>query len=291
MPESALTADGPVTTGLIGLPIAHRLSPALHHAAFRAYGLPDQYALWPTEAEQLPARVAALRQPSMRGANVTIPHKSAALALVDALDPVAQAIGAVNTIVRQADGSLLGLNTDSAGFVAALQQADFDPSGRNIVLLGAGGAARAVAHGLIAHGARCLTVVNRTAEHAEALLADLLAATPYDPDLFVLAPDDPDLPDLLRAANLLVNATPVGSDDRSLPLPPTMLHAQLLVCDLLYRSTPLLRSAQAAGAHTQDGLEMLVQQAALAFTAWTGYAAPVDVMRAAGEQARATAHS
>lgn len=280
-------ADLVITTGLIGQPIARSLSLAMHNAAFAAAGLAEQYALWPTEPADLAERVAMLRQAPLRGANITIPHKTAVLELLDSLDPTAEAIGAVNTIVRQANGTLHGLNTDSPGFMQALARTGYNATGRVAVVLGAGGAARAVAYGLINAGLANLTVANRTLEHAEGLLADLLATTERDPELYSIALDDPALRDFIAAADLLINATAVGSDDQALPVPADWLHSRLLVSDLMYRSTPLLRAAKAAAIRAEDGLEMLVQQAALAWNAWTGLAAPIDTMRSAAQAARA----
>ncbi len=281
-----------VTTGLIGGPsIARSLSPAMHRAAFAYYGLDEAYALWPLDEGAVAAQVSALRMPSMRGANVTIPHKAAALRLVDELgrEPDVKALYALNTIVRRDDGSLLGLNTDVAGFVRALRQAGFEPRGVDAVLLGAGGAARAAAWGLAAAGVRSLTVVNRSRERGHELL-EMLRHVPLTlsfPQTTTLPPDAGEVHDALRAATLLINATPIGGDGQSSPLPPAMLHERLFVSDMIYRSTPLLESAARQGATTQDGLEMLVQQGALSFEAWTGRPAPVDEMRKAARAARA----
>jgi shikimate dehydrogenase len=272
------------TVGLIGDPVAHSVSPAMHNAAFAHHGLRESYALWPTPAAELMSRVAALRESPVRGANVTIPHKTAVIPLVDELDPVAEAVGAVNTIVRATHGRLRGLNTDVAGFMRALRSTGFDPAGRSVVLLGAGGAARAVGYGLIAGGVDSLIIANRTVDRAESLLVDLLATTDRDPHLRALPIDD-SLAAALDSCDALINATSVGLDGESLPLPAGWLPRGGLVVDLIYHTTPLLRAAAARGATTQDGLEMLVWQGALAFEAWTGLAAPVDTMRAAATRA------
>ncbi len=261
----------------------------MHGAAFAAHGIDEHYALWSIEEAELPARVRALRVPPMRGANVTIPYKSAALALVDELghDPDVAALGALNTIVRLPDGRLRGLNTDVAGFMQALRADGCEPNGMHVVLLGAGGAARGVGWGLLAADIASLTIVNRTPERAQRL-ADALAHlnTRHRP-IAVLADGDRALDAALKRATVLVNATSVGSDGISSPIDPRLLHSDLFVSDLIYRTTPLLRDAQTCGARTQDGLEMLVRQGALAFEAWTDLAAPVDAMRAAALAARA----
>ena len=280
------------TVGLIGGAIGRSLSPAMQNAEFAYYSLPDRYTLWSIAEADLPARIVALRAAGMRGANVTIPYKSAVLPLLDELgrEPDVRALGAINTIVRRADGSLLGLNTDVAGFLRALRSAGFEPGGADAVLLGAGGAARAVAWGLVQGGIRSLTVVNRSADRARALLADLRATGHGEgqPRLDALDPDGQAVERALRAATLLVNATPIGSDGQAMPIPASLLHRELFVSDLIYRPTPLLEAAAACGARTQDGLDMLVQQGTLAFEAWTGLPAPVDVMRRAALQAKST---
>lgn len=273
------------SVGLIGDPVGHSVSPAMHNAAFAAHSLAEQYTLWPTPAADLPQRIAALRSPEMRGANVTIPHKTAVVALVETIDPVVEAIGAANTIVRQADGTLRALNTDVDGFMRAVESIGFEARDRAVLLLGAGGAARGVGYGLLRAGVRSLVIANRTPDRAELVLADLLAATDADPHLLALALDDLALAHAIADADLVINATSVGLDGSSLPIDPALISRDALVVDLIYRTTPLLRAASARGLRVQDGLEMLVQQGALAFEAWTGLDAPMDVMRAAVQRA------
>lgn len=260
----------------------------MHNTAFAHYGLPDRYGLWSITDDELPSRIAALREMGMRGANVTIPYKFAAMEFVDdlGLDPDVAALGALNTIVRRPDGSLFGTNTDVLGFLQALATGGYDPTDGDVVLIGAGGAARAVVWGLVHAGVRSISVIARTPMRAEALLQGLI--TTSHQHLTWLTPDDTRVRDVVASANLLVNATPVGSDGIALPLAPDLLHAGLFVSDLIYRTTPLLEAAAACGARTQDGLEMLVQQGALAFEAWTGLPAPVDLMRQAALDMRGT---
>jgi shikimate dehydrogenase len=268
--------------GLIGDPVAHSRSPALHNAAFAQLGLVARYELWHTPAADLPARVAALREPHVLGANVTLPHKIAVLELLDRLDPAVEVIGAANTIVREPDGTLTGANTDAPAFLASLHEdAGHDPSGGIVVLLGASGAARAAAVALIGAHVAQLAVVNRTLERAEQLLGDVLAAADYDPQLVALTPGDADLRALLADATLIVNATSLGWHDGELPLDAELIPPTALVFDMIYRPTTLIRAAAARGASTLDGAGMLVRQAALAFERWTGQPAPLDVMRAA----------
>lgn len=260
---------------------SYSLSPAMHNAAFSALGLPARYeALGLTEAE-LPATVAGLREKAFYGANVTIPHKLAVLPLLDTLSEAARAIGAVNTIVNR-EGVLAGHNTDASGFLRALREdGRYDPAGREVTLLGAGGSARAVAYALLSAGVNRLGVYNRTPEKARALAA---ALAPYG-DVEVVGGEQ--LAARVKGAALLVNTTSVGlagdQEDAS-PLPQGVLPREL-VCDIIYRpaQTRLLQEAAAAGLRVQNGLPMLVYQGAEAFALWTGLGAPVGVMRRAAE--------
>jgi len=272
-----------IRTGLLGWPVAHSVSPAMQNAAFQALGLPWRYELLPVPPDELATAVAGLEGRGFRGANVTVPHKEAALALVDEADADGRAIGAVNTLVRRG-GGWLGANTDAAGFLAALREGGFEPAGRRALVLGAGGAARAVVYALGQAG--CAVIIhNRTAERAVRLCADLGAGVAAP---LAVAPSLTGLD--LDAMDLLVNATPLGQWPaadalpwpRSLPLP-----AHWTVFDLVYNpvETRLLARARAAGATPVDGLEMLVHQGARSFRLWTGREAPLEVMRAAARQA------
>lgn len=274
----------PRRIGLIGWPVGHSLSPAMQNAAFAALGMDWEYILLPVPPGEVGAAVRRLAARGFRGANVTVPHKEAVMPYLSHVTEAARAIGAVNTIVVEEDGTLLGENTDWTGFLAALREAGFEPEGRRALILGAGGAARAVAYALARSGAHAV-VLNRTLERAEALVRDLGPATPRG--LLEAGPLEPTaLIREARRADLLVNATSVGMWPRAdespwpdgLPIP-----AHLVVMDLVYRplETKLLRQAREAGARTVDGLGMLVHQGARAFECWTGRPAPVEVMRAA----------
>ncbi len=266
--------------GVIGDPVAHSRSPAMHNAAFAHLGIAARYERWHTPAAELPARVAALRGAEYLGANVTLPHKIAVIELLDRLSPLAEQIGAVNTIVREESGALAGYNTDAPAVVGTLRGAGFEPSGASVVILGASGAARAAVFALAEAGAAQITLVNRTLERAEQLAADVLAATDNEAlRLHALQLDDPDLAEALAEAGLLVNATSLGWHGDETPLPADLIQPGALVFDMVYRQTRLLRDAAARGARTLDGLDMLVRQAGLAFELWTGREAPLDVMR------------
>lgn len=278
--------------GLLGWPVAHSVSPAMQNAAFRALGLPWRYELLPTRPGELAAVVAGLEGQGFRGANVSVPHKQAVVPFLDVVDEEGRAIGAVNTLVRR-DGGWLGTNTDAAGFLAALRGTGFEPAGRRALVLGAGGAARAVAYALGQVG--CAAVVhNRTAERARRLVAELApvagsgaAAARVATSLAALE---------LDGVDLLVNATPVGQwpETEASPWPEALpLPSHWTVFDLVYRpaETRLLARARAAGARGIGGLEMLVQQGALSFRLWTGRDAPLEVMRAAACWALASSAS
>lgn len=268
--------------GVIGDPVAHSRSPAIHNAAFAHLGLHARYELWHTAAADLPVRIESLRAEHILGANVTLPHKLAVLELVDRLDPEVLVIGAANTIIREADGTLTGANTDAPACLASLREdAGYDPAGATVVILGASGAARAAAVALVGAGVARLFVVNRTLDKAEALLGDVLAAADTDPLLYAIAPGDSDLPAALAEASLLINATSLGWHGDESPLAADLIPPSALVFDMVYRPTRLLRDAAARGARTLDGAGMLVRQAGLAFERWTGRPAPLDVMRAA----------
>jgi len=263
---------------VIGSPVRHSLSPAMHNAAFRELGLNWVYLAFEVAPGSVDVAFDGIRALGIGGLSVTIPHKAAALAAVDDATAAASAIGAVNTVVRRDDGSLLGDNTDGAGFLASLAEEGFDPNGRACAVLGAGGAARAVVHALAGAGAAEVTVVNRTASRAESA-AELAGAVGR-----VGAAAD------VGRVDLVVNATPIGlagADPGGLPIDPRLLGPGRLVVDLVPNPavTLLMREALDRGARVAGGLGMLVHQGALAFELWTGRPAPVKVMRAAAVQA------
>ena len=274
--------------GLIGDPVGHSISPRFQQAAFDAAGVTACYEAWLTPAADLAQRVASLRAPDALGANVTVPHKQAVMALLDQLDPAAAATGAVNTLVQRG-GRLTGYNTDVVGFVEAVKhEGGLDLAGTRVVVLGAGGSARAVVHGLIEAGAAAITVLARRPAAAEALaqafggrrvVGGLLPASPAEVET------------ALAGCDVLVNCTPVGmwhgAAEDGLPLPAEALRSSLAVVDIVANPlvTPLLAAATAAGCRTLGGLPMLVRQGAASFTLWTGQPAPLDVMFAAARRA------
>lgn len=279
--------------GLIGFPVKHSISPRFQQAAFDAAGIPARYEAWEVPRERLGEVVESLRAPDALGANVTIPHKQAVRALLDEIDPVAAAIGAVNTIVRVED-RLVGYNTDAIGFARSVRDdARTEIAGQKIGVVGAGGAARAVVAAALGEGASSIVVAARRPEQAEALLADLAPLNRSGTATRAIRlPEGEAIGDSpLAEVAILVNTTPVGMahrpDEHDLPVPPELLRSDLLVCDLIYNppQTALLAEGAARGARTLNGLPMLVYQGAAAWELWTKQPAPVELMRRAAEEA------
>jgi shikimate dehydrogenase len=265
------------------------LSPALHNAAFTALRLDWVYVAFPVATGQGAAAVAAMRVLGLAGLSVTMPHKGDVAGAVDRLAPTASRLGSVNTISwapSAAGPALEGDNTDGAGFLDALRGDDgFDPAGRDCVVLGAGGAARAVTLALSEAGAATVHVVAR---RADAAAEGAALAGPAGRALAVGTPSSAraDLDAVVEAADLLVNATPVGmaaTDGLPFHLDGGVLHRGQFVADLIYApaTTPLLAEARAGGARTANGLGMLINQAARQVAIWTGRPAPVEAMSAA----------
>ena len=256
--------------GLIGWPVEHSRSPLIHDAAFAALDLDWRYMLLPTTADQLEAVLAWLRSGELSGANVTIPHKSAVLRLLDEIDPAADAIGAVNTIVRRGD-RLIGYNTDAIGFTRSLLETGQDVTGQPCAVLGAGGSARAVIYVLRQLGAR-VTVYARDVAKAQSFMEESHTLMELD--------------QIDGETVLIVNTIPVGmSPNRDAsPWPDDVpFPARALAFDLIYNPTRTrwMKQAERSGARSINGLMMLIYQGAAAFEMWTGRAAPVDVMQAA----------
>lgn len=268
-------------------PVGHSLSPVMQGAAFLAMGVDARYGALDVTPEDLPAAFERLRAPDVLGANLSLPHKHAALRLVDAATAEAEALGAVNTVVNEA-GRLLGANTDVGGFIAALLglAPELAGGGFRAVTLGAGGAARAVVWGLVRLGGE-VGVVNRDPERAEELVRRLERAGLPAGRAKAVLPRQLDL----RGADLLVNTTSVGMAGGGAPAELPLLarweferlEDRAVVSDLVYRParTPLLALAAERGLRHQNGVAMLVEQGAEAFELWTGLAAPREVMRRA----------
>ncbi|HEV8488338.1 MAG TPA: shikimate dehydrogenase [Candidatus Limnocylindrales bacterium] len=271
---------------LIGHPVAHSLSGAMQQAAFDAQGVDATYELWDRPPIQLPDAIAELRSDEFLGANVTIPHKERVVPLVDRLTEEAHATGAVNTITKEGK-RLVGHNTDVAGFRTALDRlVGKQKMPRNAIVLGAGGGARAVVYGLITEGFQRIVVFNRHLHRAEALVKHFgrsaahmeLRAMPWHESIIEAE---------LAKAKLLVNATSIGLASDESPIAAEIIPPELLVLDLIYNRTRLLRDAEAAGSTIMDGELMLLHQGAAAFTLWTGQPAPLELMQEKLAEARA----
>ena len=277
--------------GVIGYPLGHSISPAIFQAAFDASGIEARYEAWETEPDQLEGRLNALRGDDFLGANVTIPHKEAVVPLLDRLDERAQRVEAVNTIANES-GQLAGYNTDVSGFALALRDdAGFDAKGKRAAIIGAGGAARAVALALVEAGAAYVLVVGRSPKRADKICAALRGLTAAGTTITWTQWGDGVFLTYLPAADLIVNCTPVGTrgseSEGESPLDAALLPSSGVVFDLIYNptETALLKAAKERGATPVSGLGMLVYQAAETFRIWTGKDAPTEAMLAAGRKA------
>jgi shikimate dehydrogenase len=271
---------------LIGHPVAHSLSGAMQQAAFDALGIDAAYELWDRAPIALADAIAELRADDFLGANVTIPHKERVVPMVDKLTEEAGATGAVNTITREGK-RLVGHNTDVPGFKVALDRlVGKQKMPRHAVVLGAGGGARAVVYGLITEGFQRVVVFNRHLHRAEGLVKHFTRSAAHM-ELRAMPWHESIIEAELAKTKLLVNATSIGLTADASPVPAESLQGELLVLDLIYSKTRLLRDAQAAGAQTADGELMLLNQGAAAFTLWTGQPAPLEIMQAKLAEARA----
>jgi shikimate dehydrogenase len=271
---------------LIGHPVAHSLSGAMQQAAFDSLGIDATYELWDRTPMALAETIAELRGDDFLGANVTIPHKERVVPLVDKHTEEAGATGAVNTITREGK-RLVGHNTDVPGFRVALDSlVGKQKMPRTAVVLGAGGGARAVVHGLITEGFQRVIVFNRHLHRAEGLVKHF-GRTAAHMELRAMPWHESIIEAELAKAKVLINATSIGLTADVSPIPASTLHGELLVLDLIYSNTRLLQDAAAAGCATADGELMLLHQGAAAFTLWTGVPAPLDLMQAKLAEARA----
>ena len=267
--------------GVIGNPVEHSLSPAIHNAAFQKLGLNFVYLAF--QVETIGDAIKGIRAlGNFRGASVTIPHKMAAVPFLDSVEPTARHIGAINTIVA-AGRILTGYNTDATGALRALREGSVALKGRQVVMLGSGGAARAIAFGLGAEtGIDRLTILGIDGQERTALARDLQSKTGMT--VHALPLDEGTLRKLLPETHVLIHCTPLGMSPKvhESSVPATVLHAGLTDMDIVYnpRDTRLLKEAKAAGCRVIPGIEMFLHQAAAQFELWTNQAAPTDVMRA-----------
>jgi shikimate dehydrogenase len=267
--------------GVIGDPVRHSLSPVLHNAAYRELGLDWVFLAFEVAGGETRGAIDAMRALGLVGLSVTMPHKSAAAECCDELSDDAAALRGVNTLSVGADGRIVGDSTDGEGFLRSLRDAGHDPARTSALVIGAGGAARAVVRALGRAGASVVVCArNPDAAATAAVLAPNGTSRPWS-----------ERSDAAGAATLVVNATPLGMAGspraNELPLPVTALRPDQVFADLVYhpRETPLLLAARDAGVAVVDGLGMLVHQAALQIERWSGFPAPVATMRAAAEHA------
>jgi shikimate dehydrogenase len=271
---------------LIGHPVAHSLSAAMQQAAFDSAGIDAKYELWDRSPMALADAIAELRGDDFLGANITIPHKERAVPMVDRLTDDAHITGAVNTLTREGK-RLIGHNTDVPGFKVALDKlVGKQKMPRHAVVLGAGGGARAVVYGLITEGFQRIIVFNRHLHRAEGLVKHFGRSAAHM-ELRAMPWHDSIIESELARTKLLVNATSIGLTTDESPVLAEALHGDLLVLDLIYAKTRLLREAAAAGATVADGELMLLHQGAAAFALWTGQAAPLELMQQKLAEARA----
>ena len=268
--------------GLIGDPVEHSVSPAMQNTAFSSLGLDYIYLPFRVARDNLTKAIDGLKVLNIRGLNVTIPHKVAVIPLLDEMEPLAQKIGAVNTIAND-KGRLKGHNTDAGGFLKALLERGVEPRGKKVVVLGAGGVSRAISFTLAERGAE-IVILNRRLEMDWAVKLASSISQLSTKEVKALELNDKNLSSVLEAADILVNATSVGMSPNSnnSPLPARLLKPELVVFDVVYNplKTRFLAEAEAAGAETISGIDMLVWQGALAFELWTGAKAPIDIMKA-----------
>ena len=276
---------------IIGYPLSHALSPVIHNAAYEAMGLDARYEGWNTPPEEVGAAIERMRaNDDHLGMNVTVPHKQAVMQHLDEIEETAKAIGAVNTVEKH-NGRLTGHNTDRSGYIRSLIEAGCAIKGKSVLIVGYGGAERAIAYGLAEAGATAIAIYGRRREGVSEALTQLRATSPFPMGLEAVGETERDLRMSVQAADIVVNTTPIGmlhsGTEGTSPIPGPMLQPGQWVSDAVYNplETELLRLARERGAHAVDGLGMLIYQAADAIKIWTGKDAPVGIMRSAAMKA------
>ena len=274
--------------GLLGHPVAHSLSPVMHEASFRALRLEADYRCFDVTSDQLAERIRRCRDEGFLGLNVTVPHKRAAFELMDACDLSAQRLGVVNTIRFDPDGTMTGFNTDASGFLADLRaQFSLMPMGKRILVIGCGGAGRAIAIACALGGCARLALANRTVEKAETVAREIAVLSEAAGERTGVLPSDQTAwTDAAREVDLVVQCTTAGLAEGDAPvLPAEAFRRGQFLYDLVYTQseTPTMRAARAGGAWAVNGLGMLVHQGAASFRIWTGREANLAAMRMAVE--------
>lgn len=270
--------------GLFGFPVEHSLSPTMHNAAFQNSGLNWAYLPFAVHPDHLAKAVQGIHPLNLAGVNITVPHKQRVISLLDEIEPTAAKIGAVNTIVN-CDGKLVGYNTDGAGFIRSLaEEADFRPQGKTVLMIGAGGAARAVAFTLALSGCKAIYFTNRTTETARELAQEIALHCGTNTEVLPWGLKMPK--EIVAGVDLVVQTTALGMwpNWQAAPeFPFAAVHSGQLICDLIYtpRQTSFLQQAAAQGATVLNGMGMLLYQGVLAFELWTGQSAPIEIMKEA----------
>jgi len=276
---------------IIGYPVGHSLSPVMYNAAFPVMGVDATFEAWATPLSDLPDAIKRLRGPDVVGVCVTVPHKQNVIPLLDAVDPAAKAIGAVNCIVKGEDGRLTGHNTDKYGFVRSLREAGCEPEGLRVLILGSGGSALAVGYGLAEAGVASITIAGRTAANVRATVEHLMVSTQRPLAIDGIGWHGAAFDTAAAGAGLIVNCTPIGMRhtpaEAESPLRDDHLRPGLWVYDLVYNplETVLLGQAAKLGARPIAGLEMLIYQAVGCIDNWLRLDAPVEIMRTAAQGA------
>ncbi len=257
-------------TGIFGHPVEHTLSPAMHNAAFKALGLNYCYVPFLVHPDCLEDAIKAIRALNLCGVNVTVPHKEKVMPLLDEINEEASFIGAVNTIVNS-EGRLIGYNTDGRGFIQSLLESGISVEGKNVLIIGAGGASKAISY-YLSQKTKTLYLYNRSKNRAEKLVQDLKKIR----NNVSLIEDISSI----ERYHIIINATPLGlKKEDPLPFDTSLLRAEQTVCDLIYKKTRLLEEASKKRCVTLDGLGMLLWQGLFAFELWTGKKPQVEVMR------------
>ena len=276
------------TYGVVGSPVAHSLSPAMHEAAFHALNINAQYLAFEIPPERLIEGLELLEKAGVLGLNLTLPHKQKVVPWLSEISPEASQIGAANTLKLE-NGKRLGFNTDGKGFSEAIKESfDKTLADFHVMILGTGGAGRAIAFQCVFEGCRQLLLVNRTLEKAQTLAKELRSGFYSDApvespmEIEALTSDSENFPKKTENIDFIINATSLGLKSQDpLPIPTEFFQAKHFVFDAIYQDTPFLQAAKKAGAKTANGLGMLLHQGALAFEIWFSQKAPIEVMRQA----------
>ena len=264
--------------GIIGYPVRHSKSPQFQTAAFQALGINAVYLPFQVRPEDLQKAIEGIKALSIKGINVTVPHKEEVIKYLDELSEEVEYIGACNT-VKNIDGYLQGFNTDAYGFIEGLKELTPDFADKKFLVIGAGGASRAVIYGLIKSGVQKIILANRTVKKAEEIVSDFKRLNRFIEEIIEVIPLN-QIEKYLKDIDIIVNTTSIGLKDDDPPLfDYSKIEKRHIIVDIIYKKTKLLQAAEEKGCLYQDGLPMLLYQGARAFEIWTGQKAPVEVMR------------